>query len=211
MKKALAVLVLLGTFSVCTSVFGDYLLEYNLNISMKGVDVNNNLSENMPMKAFLVMTFSDVDNSLVDANLILYGKDPSGDLALKKVFTQLNMTGDVVFLTPEVTELGDFVAIDLFAEDPFGFEMLIIGKTKSTNIGTGTNQIVAGSLKGVIWMFYGVLISQTEDIEGTGNVTASLATGPTKALNVLALTQDDAVNNILTTKLSKYTEILIEP
>jgi len=146
MRRLLAVLVLVGMFSYCTSAFG-LVLVYKLNMSVKGIDLANNTDkeQSFPTKGYLVLTYDDFSGTLVDANLILYGKTKATNIddTSGKVLVELDAVDDNTpgSLSVDSSFAGDFDILNISGSSPFGFEMQLLGKIKekgrSCHFGSG--------------------------------------------------------------------------
>ena len=77
MKKLSAVLVILVMLGICSSSYG-YFLIYNLSGTIRGTDGTVDIKRvTIPFRGYLVMRLDNDTNSLVDANMIIYGRDPN--------------------------------------------------------------------------------------------------------------------------------------
>jgi hypothetical protein len=182
MRKISTVLVVLVMMAMCTSSFG-YFLIFNVSTTVKGADYDTDLATTIAMKGYLLLNIADGCDTLVDANLVLYGKDTSK----QKVYVRLNYTSDE-FLDIDIWTIGDFVFFGLDTEGPyFDFECMLSGKGKMLDIGYGTSdkKYVANSIKGVGMVWDGYLLgpSSDQDVSATGNVSATLNNPYTKAVN----------------------------
>lgn len=163
-------LVILG---ICSSSFGDIILLYNLSASGSGIDVNNNDSPlKVPLKAYFVMRVNDAATAILDANLILYGKDVNTPKP-QKVYVELNMSDSNGFLSDlTIQHDGDYRVIDFNAiEGPFNFEGLMLGKLVPVG---RTQTMVVTKAKGVILVRSGILLDADQKLTGTGTLSASL-------------------------------------
>ena len=111
------------------------------------------------MKGYLVLNLNDSDDSLVDANLIMYGKNTSGT----KVYVVLDSTDDpnTDMLDASVWYIGDLMFINFWAyESPFYFEILMHGRAAWRDIGFGIfdEEWVASSVRGVNMVWEGFLL-----------------------------------------------------
>lgn len=189
MRKLLAVLTVVTMCWICASSQGFFLI-YKMSTPVKGV--NDARTATIPLKAYLVLDINDSTGEVQDANLIMYGKDSDKS----KVFVELDNTGDEL-LDIDVWEQGDYVVVNFWSyEDPFDFEGLILGKTKSKDIGLGSSEDIAGSLKGVLMVWGGILLDTSDDIAGTGNISASFWSKATIEVNENGWTQDEIVDEL---------------
>jgi hypothetical protein len=133
-------------------------------------------------KGYLVMNLDNDTNSLIDANMIIYGKDPNGH----KVYVQLNASDSNAFLNSYTLERGDkrhFYALN--GKSPFDFNSFMMGNVRNTNIGLAKRILIAPDLKGVITGEDGIFFSLDQKIAGVGSISASLYTLATKGVNDL--------------------------
>ncbi len=158
MRRLLALFITLTMLSACVPSFG-YILVYNISCPVKGVD--DGTATSVPLKGYLVLNLDDVDGDLVDANLIIYGKNPDKE----KIYAELDYTSNG-FLDITTESEGDFYIAKL-SSVIFLFEELILGKMKSRNVGLDEPVDVAGTLKGVFSQEDGILLDQDQNITGT--------------------------------------------
>jgi hypothetical protein len=188
MRRLLWLAVVFVVFSTCAPSYG-YFLIYNVSCSVKGA--NNNLAATIPLKGYLVANL-DSAGDLVDANLIMYGQDHLKN----KVYVQLNHAGSNSTLNVKMKILynGNLMGVDIwdYNDSPFYFEVFVIGKLVPKNIGSSTKD-VASSLNGPISVWGGILLDPTDDIMGTGNVSASLDLKTTNLVNANGWTQENIV------------------
>jgi hypothetical protein len=211
MKKLFGVLVLLTMSAVCSSSFG-YILVYDLTMPVKGVDAGaNNTAMVVPLKGFLVMDVNEANEAafVVEANLIMYGK-----VLNNKVYEVLSTNDANDFLGIDVSEQGEFFIVDLWSDNClFNFESLILGKEKTSKFrlvptATADNNDVATNLKGVIWVWDGMLLSLSQDITGTGDVSATLNRPHTASANLEeGLTIGAVTNDLIQDFKGKFTKV----
>jgi hypothetical protein len=180
MKMVSVLLVALVILGICTSSYG-YFLVYNLSGTVRGTDGTVDIRNvTISFRSYLVMTFDDDTNSLDDANLIIYGRDPNN----QKVYVQLNTSDSNAFLDSSIWYRDVKNFYELNGESPFDFRIVVQGNVKSTNIGLTGKKDVASSLKGVLTGEDGMFFEVGEEIAGIGsNFSASLYTSLTKAFN----------------------------
>lgn len=177
MKKLMAGLVLLVMLGVCSSSFG-YILVYNFSATVKGVDVTNttinpdgNSPVTIPLMGYVIVDLDDTTSDLLDANLIIYGKD-SNTPKKQKVYVQLNYSGSGIRFNDEAWSLGNYFFVHSWPEDPFNFSCLISGKAKTQNVGPLVDsQYIASSYNGVMIVFDGFLLGPNahQSVSGTAN------------------------------------------
>jgi len=189
MKKLLAGMVLMVTFGMCLSTFGNtpYILIYNVSTSVSGADDDTGAKAQVPLKGYLILNLSD-STTVADANLIIYGKDANTPKK-QKVYTEFDYhTGsDVHFV--DIWQVGDYFFLEIGNygdSEVVYFDVLLMGKEKSKNVGPLVgSEDVASSLKGVIEVWDGILLgpSPDQDISGTGNASLTLNNSGTKWAN----------------------------
>jgi hypothetical protein len=196
MRRISTVLVVLVMMAMCTSSFG-YFLIFNVSTTVKGADSDTDLATTIAMKGYLLLNIADGCDTLVDANLVLYGNDTSKH----KVYVLLNHNE---YLDADIWTVGDFVFFDLWTQGPyFDFQCMLSGKGKLLDIGYGTSdkKYVASSIKGVGMVWDGYLLgpSVDQDVSATGNVSATLNVKYTKSVNDTdpTWTQDQIVHGQL--------------
>ena len=179
MKRLSAVLVVLVMLGMCAPSYG-YFLIYNLSGKIKGTDGTVDIKKvTIPFKGFLVMNFDNDTNSLVDANMIIYGKNTGRH----KVYVQLNAHDSNEFLDASVLpqDVRNFYALN--GNSPFGFESLIMGNVHRRTIGHALRKDIAPDLSGVITGEEGIMLGLDQDIAGVGNISATLYGVATKGVN----------------------------
>jgi hypothetical protein len=189
MKRISAILVAMVMLMMCTSSFG-YFLIYNASSSVKGV--NGTAAASIAWKGYLVMNLNDSTDELVDANLVMYGKDSNKN----KVYVVLNQSDSDGFLHTDLWSQGNFVVFNLWSYvNPFDFEGLVIGKGAVKDVGFGSSDLkwVGSSIKGTSMVWDGMLLDPDDEIAATGTISASLYTVATKAVNTYGMTQDQIV------------------
>jgi hypothetical protein len=191
MRKLLTLFVMLMVLGLCAPSYG-YLLIYNVSSTFKGVDSEANSVENVPIKGFLVLDMNDPNETLTEAQMVLYGKD--ADKA--KVYFVETFGGDAGI---DWTVEGDFVTVDLGdSSDPFDYEMMLTGKIVDKNVGLGADDKkgVVNSLKGAIVAWGGMIFDGGQDLFGAGTTSMTFYPGPTKSYNVDDATIDEVVEDI---------------
>ena len=191
MKRLLGLAVLLVFLCVSVPSYG-YFLIYNLSGKVAGV--NDGVKASIPWKGYFVVKVSG--QSIVDANLIMYGKDS----AKAKVYLEFDKDAKgVTKLTATPDELGSFpdifLTVDIVVDTAdFDFEGLTIGKAALVDIGTGGTQGVTKSAKGAFIVRSGKLLNSSDDITGTGTISSSLWLPATKYVNQNNWTPDQIIN-----------------
>lgn len=194
MKRISAILVVLVMLSMSASSFGFFLI-YNVSTTVKGVSAVTGAKVTVPLKGYLVLDIDDSDGSILDANLILYGKD-SNTPSKQKVYAQLNSNDAAGDLFASTWYLGDYTFLRLEGNQPWDFEILLSGKEKLMDIGFGTlNKVsVASSIKGVNMVRAGILLGPDGmEMSGTANASATLWIAAVKMVNRDGWTQDEIV------------------
>jgi hypothetical protein len=204
MKRLLGLAVIFVVLSLCVPSYGDYFLIYNVSCTVKGV--NKNSVASIPLKGYLVANL-DSDGSIMDANLIMYGKDRLNN----KAYVQLNhaCSDPNLNVKMDTWRQGPLLAFDIwdYNDSPFDFEAFVIGKWTLQDIGLTSTMYVASSLKGPISVWDGMLLDPADEIMGTGNASASLDLKTTKLANQSGWTQDEIINGangLIQQKLKGY-------
>ena len=187
---------------------GTYFLIYNISCTVKGA--NNELAVSIPLKGYLVLKFADGCDTLVDANLIMYGKDKLDNNM--KTYVQLNNSAsDSTYVHARIYHDGNFIGFDVWSYDrtPFYFELFAVGKTASKNIGYSSTKPVTSSLKGPISVWGNMLLDADDNILGTGDVSVSLDLKTTTLVNKNGWTQEN-IDETGGTIAGKHQKSLIE-
>jgi hypothetical protein len=154
------------------------------------------------LKGYLILNIDDL-SGLQDANLVIYGKNPDKE----KVYVVLNYNGNE-YLDVDIWGKGDYYFLELSGSGYFAFGGLLAGKVKAKNIGLDADEDVASSIKGVFWVEEGMLLDSSQDITGTGNISATLWMLATKGTNEdpVTWTQDAILEVIEEGYLDGYTD-----
>jgi hypothetical protein len=182
MKRLLGLAVLFAILFMCAPSYG-YFLVYNISATVKGVDYGYAQGVvSIPLKGYVLVTLNDSDG-FVDANLVLYGTNSTGE----KVYVELNLNGNEYLDDTETwADYGyAFVYIEGRDASYFDWDGQVFGKTalKDIGLGSASKKNVAGSLKGAINVWEGMLLDTRQDIIGTASVSMSLNSSYTKAVN----------------------------
>ena len=171
-----AVLVMLA---VCPSSYG-YFLVYHLYGSLKGTEGSVDIEkETTNFDGYLVMNIDVNTNALIDANMIIYGRDPNHH----RIYVLLNSTDSNGFLDASILYRDDRNFYELNGNPPFDFRIFMRGNVHNTYIGLSHNERITSSLSGVITNEEGMLLAVGQELAGTGNVSASLYTLATRSSN----------------------------
>lgn len=177
----MAVTVMLTMSWLCSSSFG-YLLLYNVSMTITGADVNVASRVTIPLKGYLLLNLSD-SNAIVDANLILYGRDADS----KKKYVVIDYNNGAGLLEATLWYVDNVTFVDLSGNSPFNFEMFFKGTTSLRNIGLGIDnrKSIAGGLTGNTTVRHKFILGPdaNQDVSGTATVTATLWTAATKSIN----------------------------
>ena len=211
MRKLLACLIVLVVFGICSPSFG-YLLLYKVSTTVKGADDDTGEQVRIPLKGYLLLNLDD-NNDIDDANLILYGRDTDRE----KKYVMLNYSDSADLLGADLWYVGDFVFVDLWGRDAFGFEIFFSGKTKLRNVGLGSDEkkSIARSIKGVTIVWDGFLLGPSDDqeVSGTAKASATLWNRAIKTINdpLDTWTQDEVGEELVTTLQEKGYEAATLP
>jgi hypothetical protein len=193
MKRLSALFVVLVMLGICAPSYG-YFLIYKLSGTIRGIIYNRSDANTIriddtnavtiPFKGLLVMNIAldevNDTNTLIDANLIIYGKDANNH----KVYVQLNASDSNEFLNPSILERGNkrhFYVLN--GNSPFDFNSFMMGTARSVDIGLAKRIILATSLRGTITAEDSVFLDLDYKITGVGNISASLFTLATNGVN----------------------------
>jgi hypothetical protein len=169
-------LVMLG---ICTPSYG-YFLVYKLEGELKGtegaVDIEKKTTH---FKGYLAMNLDDDTNSLIDANMIIYGKDPNHH----KGYVLLNTTDSNGFLDASILYRDERNFYELNGNTPFDFRIFIVGNVHNTDIGLPHGKRIAPSLRGAITNEEGMLLAVGQELAGTGDISALLYGVSTRSTN----------------------------
>ncbi len=213
MKRLSALLVALVMFGICTSSYG-YFLIYNLTGTIKGTDGTVDITKvTTTFRGYLVMNIDDDTNSLNDANMIIYGKDPNKH----KVYVLLNANDSNEFLDSSIWYRNKRNFYELNSGSPFDFRVLMMGQIYKTSIGIGHRKDIAPALGGVITSQEGMFLGLGQELAGAGNISASLYAVATKSVNdpnnhIAPHTQSgviDTLKEILESKERRYRAVNI--
>lgn len=189
MKRLLEITVLFVIFCVSVPSYG-YFLIYNLSGSLKGE--NNDSKASIPWKGYLVFDINDSNSSLLDVNLIMCGKDSSGN----KVYAELGKRSSGNYtLTVTRGIHGNFWNVNMRADtNDFDFDIYLIGTISSTNIGLANQKEVSGKMAGPMMDWKYQLFDPNDEVGAAGSVTASLFTAATKYVNANNWTLEQVIN-----------------
>jgi hypothetical protein len=179
MRKLLVLSVVAAALMVCAPSYG-YILVYKVTGGMKAVEWNVEKIISVSVKGYLALDINNVSEEVDDAEMVLYGKDVSGDL----VYFDDTLGGGGNRINWDAT--GDVVGVDVWNySDPFEHEFMMTGKVKATDVGLGTStkKLAASSLKGSLVIWWAQILDDSQDLFGSGTATMTLDTKQTKAAN----------------------------
>ncbi len=196
MKRAAIVIWVLGMLGMSSSSNG-YFMVYKMNGSIRGVD-DVNKKDSVHFKAYLVMNFADDVNELIDANMIIYGRN-SDD---RRVYTVLNASDSNGFLNARVLFRNRRNFYDISGNEPFNFKFFAMGEVHKTNIGLPSREKVVSTFESEISSEDAMFLSAGERITGVGWINATMYGLATKSINdpdndVAPKTQDGIVETLI--------------
>ncbi len=203
LTATVAALIILVTY---TSSYG-YFLVYNISGGMAGIE--NLEKESVHFHSYMVMTFDNDTNDLVDTNMIVYGEDTNDH----KVFVQLNASDANQFLEAHILERTVRNFYSLNAQTPFGFWAFIMGNVKKTTIGPDLKKYIAPKLNGDLSQQQGIFFNADISFSGVGHMSANLNSSETKKSNdpENGATQDTVVADLRQIVIDKhYRELIIQ-
>ncbi len=208
MKRLLGLVVLLVVLCVSVPSYATspgYILAYKVNGSMKAAEWYADKIISVSVKGYIavnIVSNSTGDNEVVDAQMVLYGKDKSGHLVYYRDYLSDPNSG-VYLYTPGY--IGSVVEVQVLNHtyDPMYYEFVMTGNIKSTDVGLGASskELAASSLKGSLITWWAQLLDNSQELFGSGSATATLDTKQTKAANAANATTPGSVtvDDIITT------------
>jgi hypothetical protein len=196
--------ILLVMLGVCATSFGNYFLIYNVSTTMKGVDFNTDQKVSVPLKGYLILDIDDSNDAVQDVNFVMYGKD--ANMPKNPVYVQFNslQSSDRNYLNWGMDNSGSYVFYDFWIpygeSNTFCFRWFVMGKKSTKNVGLIPGERdIAGSMKGTLIVWYGMLLDNDLDMEGTSNVSVTLNNSYTKMFNSTGTTwtKDQVLNGQL--------------
>ncbi len=184
MKLLSAVLVILVMLGICTSSYG-YFLIYNMSGVIKGTDGTIDAKKiDIHFRGYLVLNFNDDMNSLVDSNMILYGKNQQHH----KVYVILNSSDVNHFLETSASFQHERNFYSLNGHQPFDFNSLVMGNTHRKDIGRDANghnisKVITPDMSGTFTQEQGIFFDLDENIAAIGDVSVTLYGVATKGVN----------------------------
>jgi hypothetical protein len=178
MKKLTVLIAAMVVLSVCAPSFG-YILVYKLSTTVKAVDTLIDVSEVIKIKGYLIIDYNETDLEVVDADVVIYGKDQDDTPACIRMDNEVDMA---IQFSPDA---NNFWVNFRQGGNRSGIEVILTGKTKLKDIGLDVNKTIAGTLKGSLFVWDEFFIDPVRwtDLKGSGAVSAPLSSGLTKEAN----------------------------
>ena len=190
MRRLLGLVVLLVVLCVSVPSYATspgYILAYKVTGSMKAAEWYADKIISVSVKGYIAVNIvaNDTgDNEIVDAQMVLYGKDKSGHLVYYRDYLNDPNSG-VELYTPGYA--GDIVEVQVWDHtyDPMYYEFVMTGKIKAMDVGlgAGNKELAASSLTGSLITWWAQLLDNSQELFGSGSATATLDTKQTKAAN----------------------------
>lgn len=212
MRKLLVVIVVFATFWISTASYAAsdaFYLIYKMSTSVKGIDSTTALPMSVSLKGYIVLAYDwHADGyDFNDVAFIMCGQN----IIKQKVYVNLTYNdGDGLIDYENWSQGGGYEFFDFPASSPFEFDCLMFGKEKVVDVGGGKVLIdCVSSMKGVFWAKGGMLLDQSRDIAGTGNISASLLLPTTKTINN-AIDPEWMLDLVMKDLLKSYTKVTIQ-
>jgi hypothetical protein len=208
MRRLLGLAVMFVVLCMCVPSYATspgYILAYKVTGSMKAAEWYADKIISVSVKGYIAVNIvaNDTgDNEIVDAQIVLYGKNKSGNLVYYRDYLNDPNSG-VELYTPGYA--GDIVEVQVWDHtyNPMYYEFVMTGNVKAADIGLGAanKQLEASSLKGSLITWWAQLLDSSQELFGSGAATATLDTKQTKAANAANATTPGSVtvDDIITT------------
>jgi hypothetical protein len=200
MRKLLGLAVVLAALGVCTPSYG-YILAYKVTGGMKAVEWNSGKIISVPIKGYGAIDVNDSNGAVNDKQIVLYGKDASGNL---KYFAD-SLDEDLAGIYWDTTnDTAGVVEVDIWDyNSPFNYEFVMTGNVKLTDVGAGSKKLAASSLSGSLITWWAQLLDDNQELFGSGAATMTLDTKQSKAANTAniknpgAITVNDVISDFI--------------
>jgi hypothetical protein len=207
MRKLLGLSVVLAVFGVCAPSYG-YILVYNVTGGMKAVEWNVQKIISVSVKGYAAIDINDSNGAVNDKQMVLYGKDASGNLKYYEDSLDEDYAG--VDLYP----IANVVEVDVWDyNSPFYYEFIMTGNIKATDVGLGASskKLVASSLSGSLITWWAQLLDSSQELFGSGAATMTLDTKQTKAANAGSLSVDAVISTFIAGLEAKNYHLIVLP
>jgi hypothetical protein len=206
MKRLLGLGVLFVVLSMCVPSYG-YMLVYNVTGGIKAAEWYGEKLISVSVKGYLALDIDSDSNVINDTNMVLYGKDASGNLVYYK--ESRNLISSAFGMDWSTT--GGIVGFDAWDDSPpFNYHFMMTGAVKATDVGLGANskRPAASSLKGSLVSWWAQLLDGDQMLFGSGAATMKLDIKQTKAANAANVSTPGSVT--VRTIISDCVDLLID-
>ena len=192
MRKLLGLTVVLAALGVCAPSYG-YILVYKVTGGMKAVEWNvQKKIISVSVKGYAAIDIDDSNGAVNDKQMVLYGKDASGNLKYYEDSLDEDRAGVDLYQTANVVE------VDIWDyNSPFYYDFVMTGNVKLTDVGASNKELAASSLSGSLITWWAQLLDDNQELFGSGAATMTLDTKQTKAANAGSKTADDIITTFI--------------
>jgi len=194
MRKLLGLTVVLAVLGVCAPSYG-YILVYKVTGGMKAVEWNSERIVSVSVKGYAAVDINDSNGAVNDKQMVLYGKDASGNLKYYEDSLDEDYAG--VYWDP-TSDVAGVVEVDVWDyNSPFDYEFVMTGNVKLTDVGASSKKLAASSLSGSLVTWWAQLLDDSQEFFGLGAATMTLDTKQTKVANQGSLSVDAVISTFI--------------
>jgi hypothetical protein len=195
MRKLLGLSVVLAALGVCAPSYG-YILVYNVTGGMKAVEWNvQKKIISVSVKGYAAIDINDSNGAVNDKQMVLYGKDVSGNLKYYEDSLDEDRAGVYWDATSDVAGV---VEVDVWDyNSPFYYDFVMTGNVKLTDVGASSKELAASSLSGSLITWWAQLLDNSQELYGSGTATMTLDTKQTKTANQGSLSVDAVISTFI--------------
>lgn len=194
MRKLLGLTVVLAALGVCAPSYG-YILVYKVTGGMKAVEWNvQKKIISVSVKGYAAIDINDSNGAVNDKQMVLYGKDASGNLKYYEDSLDEDHAG------VDLYQIANVVELDVWDyNSPFYYDFIMTGNVKLTDVGLGASskKLAASSLSGSLVTWWAQLLDSSQELFGSGAATMTLDTKQTKAANQGSLSVDAVISRFI--------------
>ena len=194
MRKLLGLTVVLAALGVCAPSYG-YILVYKVTGGMKAVEWNvQKKIISVSVKGYAAIDINDSNGAVNDKQMVLYGKDASGNLKYYEDSLDEDHAG------VDLYQIANVVELDVWDyNSPFYYDFVMTGNVKLTDVGLGASskKLAASSLSGSLVTWWAQLLDSSQELFGSGAATMTLDTKQTKAANQGSLSVDAVISRFI--------------
>jgi len=192
MRKLLGLTVVLAVLGVCAPSYG-YILVYKITGGMKAVEWNvQKKIISISVKGYAAIDINDSNEAVNDKQMVLYGKDASGNLKYYEDSLDEDRAG------VDLYQIANVVELDIWDyNSPFYYEFVMTGNVKLTDVGASSKEFAASSLSGSLITWWAQLLDSSQELFGSGAATMTLDTTHTKAANQGSLSVDAVISTFI--------------